>query len=68
MAWISQGLEKVVPQPELKGKELTAAEQQVQVRSCFPSPFWMTTLQVISFISSAGSSRNMLLPSIMNKV
>lgn len=31
MAWISQGLEKVVPQPELKSKEPTAAEQP-QVR------------------------------------
>ncbi|XP_035991687.1 cyclic nucleotide-gated cation channel beta-3 isoform X2 [Fundulus heteroclitus] len=32
MAWISQGLEKVVPQPDLKSKESTAAEQQVQVQ------------------------------------
>ncbi|KAM4744836.1 cyclic nucleotide-gated channel beta-1 isoform 2-T2 [Anableps anableps] len=32
MAWISQGLEKVVPQPDLKSKEFTAAERQVQVQ------------------------------------
>lgn len=27
MAWISQGLEKVVPQPELRSRESPAAEQ-----------------------------------------
>lgn len=36
MAWITQGLEKVVPQPDLKGKELAApaaaAEPPSEVR------------------------------------
>ncbi|XP_032417547.1 cyclic nucleotide-gated cation channel beta-3 isoform X4 [Xiphophorus hellerii] len=32
MAWISQGLEKVVPQPELRSRESPAAEQQLQVQ------------------------------------
>ncbi|MED6257457.1 hypothetical protein ATANTOWER_023914 [Ataeniobius toweri] len=32
MDWISQGLEKVVPQPDLKSKDLMATEQQLQVQ------------------------------------
>ncbi|XP_039469797.1 cyclic nucleotide-gated cation channel beta-1-like isoform X2 [Oreochromis aureus] len=38
IAWISQGLEKVVPQPELKSKEPPAAEQPAEVRQAAPAP------------------------------
>lgn len=31
MAWIAQGLEKVVPQPDLKSKESAPAEQPAEV-------------------------------------
>ncbi|XP_051800868.1 cyclic nucleotide-gated cation channel beta-3 [Acanthochromis polyacanthus] len=34
IAWISQGLEKVVPQPDLKAKETPAAEQPAEVQVC----------------------------------
>uniref|UniRef100_A0A3Q2X5W6 Cyclic nucleotide gated channel subunit beta 1 n=1 Tax=Haplochromis burtoni TaxID=8153 RepID=A0A3Q2X5W6_HAPBU len=38
IAWISQGLEKVVPQPELKSKEPPTAEQPAEVRQAAPAP------------------------------
>ncbi|XP_070411166.1 cyclic nucleotide-gated channel beta-3 isoform X3 [Nothobranchius furzeri] len=38
VAWISQGLEKVVPQPELKSKESPAVAQQVQVHKSGAPP------------------------------
>ncbi|XP_013881009.1 cyclic nucleotide-gated cation channel beta-1 isoform X2 [Austrofundulus limnaeus] len=44
IAWISQGLEKVVPQLELKSKDLSAAEQQAQVHQTAAPPETQTTV------------------------
>ncbi|XP_030269122.1 cyclic nucleotide-gated cation channel beta-1-like [Sparus aurata] len=38
IAWIAQGLEKVVPKPELKSKESAEAEQPAEVQPTAPTP------------------------------
>ncbi|XP_037550701.1 cyclic nucleotide-gated cation channel beta-1 [Nematolebias whitei] len=47
MAWISQGLEKVVPQLELKSKDVSTAEQLVQVHQTAAPPEFETTAKEV---------------------
>ncbi|XP_030574881.1 cyclic nucleotide-gated cation channel beta-1 isoform X4 [Archocentrus centrarchus] len=57
IAWISQGLEKVVPQPELKSKDPPLAEQPAEVHQAAPAPAAKPPVTVVE-VKPEGEDKN----------